>query len=463
MSKAFGEQNPTLGEDPVSWQTWSDGAGGIPNVVGNIDWGKLSLQLSGAEGRSAVYDHGSALLRTYTLTENRYGVGSGSADLQIRGDTSIFAQDDVYPYWEDYTIQISRTWRYVQVRENTWAWPYRKKITIDHTKVVGNLADYPLLISLTTDADLANYCQTNGEDILFTSADGTTKLSHQIEKFTVATGLLVAWVKIPAILAANDIDIYMYFGNKTCASQQDPTNVWDAGYAAVYHLNETAGHHLDSTVNAINSTVEVVTGKGTAIGIANGGDDLNGAADCITVSDNILFDGGSGGHLSLELWLNFDTKPSVKVADETLLRKPHSADPWNAWTWYVSSADDKPRFEFPTALGGWRGMTFGTALNASTMYYLAVSRNPDEAVWTRDDGYLNGVWDADEAADDGDVIFASDGALTIGANYSGGSGLDGKIDEIRISTVARSAQYFGTVYANLNSPVTFYTLGGLES
>jgi len=30
VSKAFGEQNPTQGETAVSWQTWSDGVGGIP-------------------------------------------------------------------------------------------------------------------------------------------------------------------------------------------------------------------------------------------------------------------------------------------------------------------------------------------------------------------------------------------------------------------------------------------------
>jgi len=116
MSKAFGEQNPTQGETAVSWQTWSNGAGSIPNVVGDPDWGKLSLQLSGAEGRSAVYDHGSAVSRKYTLTENRYGTGAEDAILQIREDTVSFLQDDVLPAWEDYTVPVSKTWRYVQVR-----------------------------------------------------------------------------------------------------------------------------------------------------------------------------------------------------------------------------------------------------------------------------------------------------------------------------------------------------------
>jgi len=122
MSNAFGEQTPTLGEDAVSWQTWSDGAGAIPNVTINPDWGKLSLQTAGAEGRSAVYDLGSAATRKFTLTENRYGTGSGSATLQIRGDTSSFVQDDAVPAWETYSAPISRGWRYVQVRETTYSY-----------------------------------------------------------------------------------------------------------------------------------------------------------------------------------------------------------------------------------------------------------------------------------------------------------------------------------------------------
>jgi len=124
VSKAFGEQNPTQGETAVSWQTWSDGVGGIPNTTVNIDWGKLSLQTAGAEGRSAVYDLGSAATRKFTLTENRYGTGSGVGLLQIRGDTVAFTQDDNAVDWETYTAPVSHAWRYVQVRETTFTYYY---------------------------------------------------------------------------------------------------------------------------------------------------------------------------------------------------------------------------------------------------------------------------------------------------------------------------------------------------
>jgi hypothetical protein len=125
---AYGEESPTAGETPVSWQTWSDGAAGIPLVEGDQDWGKLALPLTGAEGRSAVRDMGSSMTRIYTLTENLYGTGSGSARLEIRGDTTSFLQDDTAPVWEAYSAPISRNWRYVQIRESTnvrlamWVW-----------------------------------------------------------------------------------------------------------------------------------------------------------------------------------------------------------------------------------------------------------------------------------------------------------------------------------------------------
>jgi len=119
--KAFGVQTPNQGEDAVSWQTWSDGAGSVPSVSGDADWGKLSLDGSGEEGRSAVYDHGSVATRTYTLTENRYGTGDDEPVLQIRGSVTSFLQDAAVPAWEEYTAPIQRKWRYVQVGETTSA------------------------------------------------------------------------------------------------------------------------------------------------------------------------------------------------------------------------------------------------------------------------------------------------------------------------------------------------------
>ena len=113
---AFGEENPTEGETPESWQTWSDGAGSVPTITGDANWGKLTLDVT-EQGRSKVYDMSESASRTVTLTENRYGTGQGTATLQYRISDSLFAQDDVDPAWSNYTAPFSGTFRYVQVRE----------------------------------------------------------------------------------------------------------------------------------------------------------------------------------------------------------------------------------------------------------------------------------------------------------------------------------------------------------
>jgi hypothetical protein len=112
---AWGEESPTQGEVGSPWSVWSDGAGGTPTITGDQDWGILSIDTDD-EGRSNVYDYGNSVSRTYTLTLNRYGSGSGSPIVQIRGQNTTFNQDDVSPSWETYSTPVAKTWRYVQVR-----------------------------------------------------------------------------------------------------------------------------------------------------------------------------------------------------------------------------------------------------------------------------------------------------------------------------------------------------------
>ncbi|MGH7851506.1 MAG: DUF2341 domain-containing protein, partial [Thermodesulfobacteriota bacterium] len=133
-------------------------------------------------------------------------------------------------------------------------WGFRKKITIDHTKVVTSTqTNFPVLVLLTTDAGLASEAQADGDDILFTDSTGLVKLKHELVLYTTATGYMEAWVKIPSLSSSVDTVIYMYYGNSGASAQQDPTNVWDANYRAVYHLegayNATPGEVLDSTGN----------------------------------------------------------------------------------------------------------------------------------------------------------------------------------------------------------------------
>jgi hypothetical protein len=125
-------------------------------------------------------------------------------------------------------------------------WQYRKKVTIDHTKVDGDLTHFPVLISLTADINLSAHAQSDGDDIVFTDTLGN-QLSHQIELYINSTGQLIAWVNVTTLSSTQDTTLYMYYGNPICGSQQHAGGVWDSDYVLVYHLNETSGLHKDST------------------------------------------------------------------------------------------------------------------------------------------------------------------------------------------------------------------------
>ena len=88
---------------------------------------------------------------------------------------------------------------------------------------VSPLQIFPSLSVLLTRTLTSSLVQSNGNDIVFTASDGTTKLSHEIESFTQGTGTLVAWVNVPSLPNSTNTTIYMYYGNLTVSNQQNAT------------------------------------------------------------------------------------------------------------------------------------------------------------------------------------------------------------------------------------------------
>ena len=88
---SYGEENPTDGEATVGWDTWSDGAGGTPTIVGDATWGKIQL-LTGEIAHGPVYNVGAGS-HNIKFTENKYGSGTGNFKIYIRGQAGVFTQD----------------------------------------------------------------------------------------------------------------------------------------------------------------------------------------------------------------------------------------------------------------------------------------------------------------------------------------------------------------------------------
>jgi hypothetical protein len=132
-------------------------------------------------------------------------------------------------------------------------YPYRRKITIDHTKVGGSCSgtpptDYPVLVNISSDDDLkttaysGHVANANGWDIVFFDPVTVEYLDHEIEQYDPATGKLVAWVRVPSVSDTTDTVIYMYYGNaEISTSQENAPGVWGSDYVGVWHLKESSG------------------------------------------------------------------------------------------------------------------------------------------------------------------------------------------------------------------------------
>ncbi|MCL5410309.1 MAG: DUF2341 domain-containing protein [Patescibacteria group bacterium] len=336
------------------------------------------------------------------------------------------------------------------------SWSYRRKITIDYTKVGGGLEDesnFPVLISLT---GLSNI-NTNGTDIRFTSSDGTTQLPREIESYS--SGALVAWVKIPTLSYTTDTVIYVYYGNSSATepaanSTYGSQNVWTNNFAGVWHLKETgsgaAGDYKDSTSNSNNSTNTANQPTVTSSGQIGSAESFNGTSNYISVGNGSTL---NPAQFTADFWVNTST---YGVNWNVFLAK----ELWNTakgWFFYRAAngdlvftrgGHDTPAPDIQTAItNGWHhvvGTYDGTTLQ----------------LWV--DGSSGGTATVPlGVADTVPLFFGSrhqnDGSA---GNLDYGNGV---IDEVNLSSTARSAGWITTEYNNQNSPSTFISAADQET
>ena len=136
---------------------------------------------------------------------------------------------------------------------------YSTTLTVGGYTGEETLEGFPLLVRVP--ATVAEKCQADGRDIVFTSADGATTFAHEIDEWD-ASGESLVWVRIPAL--TKGMAFTMKFGNDAATeSSENAAAVW-SDYTAVWHLNETEGAGTtdfaayDSTANGL--TLNAIAG-----------------------------------------------------------------------------------------------------------------------------------------------------------------------------------------------------------
>lgn len=136
-------------------------------------------------------------------------------------------------------------------------WQYRRKLTVGQTYIDEDLYDFPVLVNITPTgigSGMGSKVQDAGQDLRFTADDGETLLCHEIDYFAESGVNVTAaiWVRVPLIKSSGSpTEFYMYYGNPSAGDGQSPANVWDADFYAVWHMNDYSATQIaESTVNA---------------------------------------------------------------------------------------------------------------------------------------------------------------------------------------------------------------------
>ena len=319
------------------------------------------------------------------------------------------------------------------------SWAYRKTITIDHTKVSGGpLTNFPVLINLSSDANLSSHAQSSGNDILFTASDGSTKLNHEIQTYTSGTGALIAWVQVSSLSSSADTVLYMYYGNSGASNQQNATGVWDSTFVGVWHLNQTTGGSgaiKDSTSNANHGTNNGTLTLGSAGEIGN--DAVAFGGGYISFGTSSLFNFGAANYTA-ELWAKGGTGSQDVFAKD----KDKGV---NGFFYSTGTAYDSwdPGAAIGTQDANWHLLVLARAGTGNNQFFQYYDGAAGTTATTTDSSNMTSTY-----------------ALTLGSSAAQEFPYTGSIAELRLSNVARSSGWVSTEYKNESSPGTFYTLGG---
>ncbi len=340
----------------------------------------------------------------------------------------------------------------------TSGYEFRQTIVLDHANVHNtDQTDFPVLISgvysyLANVGSGGSVNSPNGYDIIFSSdQEGASKLDHEIDSYDPLTGTVSFWVRIPTLSHTVDTVIYLFYGNPNITvSQENKAGVWKNNYLSVYHL-----------------------GNGTTVGLADSGS----AGYALAVAGPVAAGPGKiGGGIA------FNGNPSTYLYNDSLPAYPSGSSPVTLETWVqlASSTGGEEILAYGTnsANGSRAGFDWDGSNVLLEFENMSVSGPmPFDSNWhhlvgvygggalspTTDQLYLDG-------APLSTTVVAGTPAITTTEFKIGGiptvtscCALTGSVDEVRVSSGVRSADWVATEYANQSSPSTFYTVGGQEA
>ena len=360
----------------------------------------------------------TSLAPTFTLSANAT-INPAAASTQNFTNSVVYrVTAENGTSFRDYTVSV----------QTFAAWAYSGSLFIDTTangaNVSGSVTNFPLLLRFNSNNFNFAQAQSDGRDIRFTTAAGAA-LSYQIEQWDAVNGKAAVWVRIPTITGNSTQKIIMYWGKSGVATASSGSSVFSSsnGYASVHHMSDTLVDTVGTTTPTNNSTTATNGLIGRARSFAAGQGVQCGTAITGLPTGN--------GPFSTGVWIRTSTFGKALLG-------------WGDQTWeakVVMYAAAPPRISMDCYFGG-AGITGTAAVPTAEWAYIV---HTYQSTGTR--LYVNGVLDASNNG--GTMNIPTSSRFDIGGFVpADGFSFVGEMDEVRISKVARFADWVKLEYEN---------------
>ncbi len=325
------------------------------------------------------------------------------------------------------------------------------------------LTDFPVLVVLSNNVgesgfNYSHFLREDGYDLRFKANPGdTVNLNYEIEAWDT-NGTSFVWVQAPTLPGDGSGTLWALWGRES-EQLACTTNgaVWSGGYRSVWHLGLTNGvtDLADWTPNrryGVNYGTVSAAGK-----IGQGRDFERDNKHYIDVPTGLgsIYIPTANAPITLSCWFKAESITTANM-DHRLINT-HDATDSTAIALGLGLSN-KLQMNIDGRDVGGANITVSslTSLSVGQWYHGAVSFDGNVGIL-----YLNGVevgrTEVGAKLNPGAALAAKLGRLSPTANY-----FDGVLDEARISSVARSADWLWACHGNQASNAVFNAFGAME-
>ena len=334
------------------------------------------------------------------------------------------------------------------------SWSYARKLTLNTSKtganVPGDVVNFPVLIRLNADNFDFIQAQASGTDIRFAKSDNTM-LPHEIERWDGVQRRAEVWVNVDTIHGNDSTQsIMMYWGNVSTVDASNGQASFDtaAGFQGVWHLGDAPEDSVhDATLNRYHGVSPDNARPRSAEGSIGTCRSFNGVDDVITMPNTAKgkLDFPQNGKYTVSAWVTSDTFDGLS---HVVVSKGN----FQYFLWVTPIHLNTTLWEFAEYQNGSGWDLSVHKANARQWVLLTGVRNGATQRL-----YVNGesldsligfpFFDPRDAGSDLQIGRFQERMLSWG-DIEGYCPFKGRIDEVRISSVARNASWIRLCYMN---------------